>query len=1087
MASAMSGEGRSLKYDAFLNFRGADTRHNFVSHLYDALRRKGITTFMDHGIQRAEDVSSSLLKAIEESRSSIVIFSKNYAASPWCLDELVKILECKRRAGQRVLPVFYDIDPSEVNSLRGSYGEALSQLKIRYPDKMHSWADALRAVSNLSGLVSGDTRPESLLVHDIVTYVSKTLPQPSCNLHDDGLIGIDSRVRQVESLLCLDSFDTRIIGIWGMGGIGKTTIAKAVFDRLRGNFDNCCFFTENLRKSPPLHLERESLCDKTPTRKKVLIVLDDVDKTVDFNSLLGGLDRFAPGSRIIVTSRDRHVLEFCRVNSVYEVQALNNHESLQLLCLSAFKGSLPLESYRDLLNRVTTYAKGLPLALKICGSYLFGRSEIEWESALNKLQTCFDSRIQQVLCISYDKLDNHEKEIFLDIACFFRGQGIDRVKEILYDSGFDVDIGIASLLNKSLISIFDKKLEMHDLLQHMGRQIVRQESASKLGSRSRLWDSNDIYQVLAYNQGTEAVRGINLDVSRIRKLNISSHAFTKMRNLKFLKFYTPFTKSVEDDSSLYALEGLVHLPASLRLLHWQSYPSKSLPSNFDPSRLVDLNLCFSNLELLWEGTKCLHNLKRIDLSHSKRLVKMPDFSLAPNLESMSLESCSSLSEVHSSIQHLNKLAILNLKDCIKLKSLSITTNLVSLEMLNISGCSRINKLGGSSPNIKSLFLDGTVIRELPQSIQHVRKLVCLSLKNCKLLKTLPSEICNLQSLKTLNLLGCSRLENFPEILEPMKNLEILRLDGTAIREVPKTREMDNLKILSFGDCNLFEIPNDICRFSSIEHLNLSGNNFSSLPLNIKQMIQLKLLDLSSCTNLRSLPELPSHIEYLNAHDCTSLENVSIPSSVLTVSEWSRPMFLFTNCFKLDFSALLNSQFIHDQGSAVLPSSGICFPGSKIPEQISHQSVGCSMAVSLPEHWINGNFRGFALAAVLGFKDYLDNHGFFVKCKIKLRTKHEENISLQHDFIIFHGRSGHWNSSRILGSDHVFLSYNHYINLVEILGDIWQNESCHSTALFDFYAVDSIGRPLQGCEVRECGFSLQLAEDENEYNPSRCYY
>ncbi|XP_015579975.1 disease resistance-like protein DSC1 [Ricinus communis] len=1107
MASAIpSSTAQRIKYDVFLSFRGTDTRNSFVSHLYAALCRERISTFLDIGLKRQEEITATMHKSIEASRTSIVIFSKNYGASPWCLDELVKILECRKTMGQIVLPVFYEVDPREVRKQSGAFGEAFSRHVIDFTDKVSRWRTALAEAANYSGWVLGDTRPESLVINDIVNYILKRLHQLSSNL--DGLIGMDSHVKQLETLLCLGSFDNRTVGIWGMGGIGKTTIARVIFNKMSGSFENRCFLgniREKIGKTGLLNLQREFLCEisggenisadtvdvmssfiiKRLRNKKVLVVLDDVDNLMDLSSLTGGLNLFGPGSRIIVTSRDKQVLQYCGVDSIYEVKGLNNHESLQLFSHYAFEQSLPTEAYWNLSNRVLQYAKGLPLALKICGSHLCTRSIEQWESILHRLESPLNSEVQEVLQISYYGLDDLDKDIFLDIACFFRGQGIDHVKEILYDSGFYADIGIARLIGKSLISISDKRLEMHNLVQEMGWEIVRQESIYEPGSRSRLWNHEEIYHVLTSNKGTGAVRGINLDLSKIHKLCLSSDSFTRMGNLKFLKFYTPFSKYWEDDSKLYALEGLAYLPASLRLLHWDRYPLNSLPSNFEPRQLVELILCHSKLELLWEGAKCLENLKRINLGHSKYLVKIPDCSLAPKLEHIILEGCSSLSEVHSSIQQLNKLTVLNLKDCVKLKSLSITMDMTSLEMLNLSGCSRLKILRAISPNIKSLLLNGTAIRELPQSIQYISKLDCLNLSNCKRLNALPFGICKLKSLKTLSLSGCSKLENFPEILEPMKKLEILRLDGTAIREVPKTRELDNLKILSFSDCNLYKIPSSFSRLSSLEHLDLRGNNFSNIPGDIRQLFHLKLLDISSCSNLRSLPELPSHIEYVNAHDCTSLESVSIPSS-FTVSEWNRPMFLFTNCFKLNLSAFLNSQFIDLQESGLLPSAGICFPGSKIPEQISHQSAGSLLTVQLPVHWSNSQFRGFALAAVIGFKDCLDNHGFLVKCTIKLRAMHGDSISLQQEFIIFHGHSGHWNNSRILGSDHVFLSYNHRVNLMESQGDDWQNKSCHTTASFDFYAVDSMGRPLCGSEVRECGFSLQLAEEENVCGPS-CYY
>ena len=105
----------TYKYDVFLNFRGEDTRNTFTSHLYSALKQSGFSTFMDdEKLERGECIALDLLRAIEESRFCIVVLSKNYASSTWCLDELVKIIECKKHTELRVSPVFYYVDPFDV-------------------------------------------------------------------------------------------------------------------------------------------------------------------------------------------------------------------------------------------------------------------------------------------------------------------------------------------------------------------------------------------------------------------------------------------------------------------------------------------------------------------------------------------------------------------------------------------------------------------------------------------------------------------------------------------------------------------------------------------------------------------------------------------------------------------------------------------------------------------------------------------------------------------------------------------------------------------------------------------------------------
>nr|XP_023899755.1 disease resistance protein RLM3-like [Quercus suber] len=144
------------RYDAFLNFRGEDTRSGFTDHLYQALKRKGISTFMDDKLSRGKEISSELLKAIESSKTSLVVLSENYASSSWCMDELVHILECNKKYGQSVIPVFYKVDPSEVRKQTGKYGLALAEHESDNIGKVQKWREALIEVANLSGFALKD-------------------------------------------------------------------------------------------------------------------------------------------------------------------------------------------------------------------------------------------------------------------------------------------------------------------------------------------------------------------------------------------------------------------------------------------------------------------------------------------------------------------------------------------------------------------------------------------------------------------------------------------------------------------------------------------------------------------------------------------------------------------------------------------------------------------------------------------------------------------------------------------------------------------------------------------------------------------
>ena len=204
-----------------------------------------------------------------------------------------------------------------------------------------------------------------------------------------------------------------------------------------------------------------------PCFKKVL-VLDDVDSLDQLEALAGDRNWFGPGISIIVTTRDKHLLEVHKMDAFYEAKKLDHKDSLELFSRHAFERNYTKIGYEILSNSVVRYVDGLPLGLKVLGGFLFGKTIYQWESELQKLEREPNQEIQSVLKRSYDELDHTQKEIFLDIACFFNGEDKDRVTRILDACGFYARSGIQVLSDKCLITIFDNTISMHDLLQLMG-------------------------------------------------------------------------------------------------------------------------------------------------------------------------------------------------------------------------------------------------------------------------------------------------------------------------------------------------------------------------------------------------------------------------------------------------------------------------------------------------------------------------------------------------------------------------------------------------------------------------------------------
>jgi len=235
---------------------------------------------------------------------------------------------------------------------------------------------------------------------------------------------------------------------------------------------------------------------------KSFIVLDDVHTSELLQNLIGvGNGWLGAGSIVIVTTRDKHVLVSGGIDKIHQVKEMNSRNSLQLFSLNAFDKVLPTEGYVELSKRAIDYAKGNPLALKVLGSFLCCKSEIEWNCALAKLKEIPNAEIDRIMRWSYNELDDKEKNIFLDIACFFKGLERDRMTKILNQCGFFADIGIRNLLDKALIRVdFKNCIQMHDLIQEMGKQVVHEESLKNPEQRSRLWDPKEVYDVLKNNR-----------------------------------------------------------------------------------------------------------------------------------------------------------------------------------------------------------------------------------------------------------------------------------------------------------------------------------------------------------------------------------------------------------------------------------------------------------------------------------------------------------------------------------------------------------------------------------------------------------
>ncbi|CAN1264432.1 Disease resistance protein L6 [Linum perenne] len=875
-ASTSSNSALPVEYEVFLSFRGPDVRANFADVLYKFLDRFKIRTFLDNEeLPKGETIAPSLEKAIKESKVYVPILSQDYASSKWCLQELALMVKCCKQGDDRIiLPIFYMMEPRDVRHQEGSYKKAFQLHSKKYDaETIKEWKEALKEVGEMKGWSVKESDRQGVIVDEVYSKVRSHLMR-SYKLVTEDLVGIDSHVQQVTTLLSLESGSVKIVGIHAMGGMGKTTIAKAVYDQLYSQFDRFCF-VEDAREilsksdgvvtlqnkiissilitdykvkdaSEGLRVINDRVC-----KYKVLVVLDDVNDLFEFDQTLGKLDNFSHESRFIFTTRDKRVLQILQGCMFYEPAEMKSDHALQLFSKHAFGTNVPPTDYATLSLEFVQVATGLPLALKVIGSLLFRREREFWAAKLMELKDIPPTRLQERLKLSYNELSDNEKQIFLDIACFF----IDREKDFPFymwsDCKFYPESGINTLLLRSLIR-FNERNEfwMHDHIRDLGRKIVREEDSQRSWKRSRIWSNEDALDILRNGQGSDRVEVLRVDVED-ENFELTDKEFKKLSRLRYLEVC--YGRFIGDFNGV------------LPNLRWLRLNGCTLiPNDLNMKKLVILEMIYCPVEdewRGWSGIKVASNLKAIHLQHCDSIITAPDLSQCRNLEWIDLHDCLRMSgEIHIG-NLLNNLKLLSFSET---NTTKLTGDIGALQNLQVFHAGNLREFRREIMNLP------TSLNQLSLSSSRV-----LNLSELKDLEELCFDYCD--ELQYLG--GLWKLSKLRKLqLKYLSSCNSLLVEGDDVSSTgfPLPSSLNFLEI-----SDLESLPN-FANLNNLTELTLSRFQMPEIQ-GLGDLIMLQTLKIPYALNLINLDGLESlsHLKTLNLEDCLVLEKLPISLVNLT--------------------------------------------------------------------------------------------------------------------------------------------------------------------------------------------------------------
>ncbi|KAG0556358.1 hypothetical protein KC19_11G047400 [Ceratodon purpureus] len=887
-------------YDVFISHRGPDTKTGFVSFLHRDLEAAGLLPFLDcKSIDIGDDSWECIEHAIRITPIAVVVFSESFAQSEWCLRELHVMLHTP---SVKVLLVFYKVRPSEVRFPESGQLKDGFQKLIGRHDKniIEQWRADLDQASKLMGWehAGAQGRLEGDLVKEIVEKILDLANKPLPLFVGDYVVGTKKVVEDIIQII-----DTKktilMLGLWGMGGIGKSTLARELYNRLRRGFDASGYIedvTEKVLHGGVVKVQNlilKDLCtneahvveDKSKGRtileerlskKRVLIVLDDV---CDSDAMGFWITRkmLSIGSLCIVTSRDRRVIELSGTLDMNEemhiqhVQGLSNVDSKQVFASYAFGGVSKVKP--ELERMVASISKacgGVPLVLKVCGALL--KHEVNvliWNEVLKKLNTgtiMDEEKIFECLRMSYDSLKGQYREMFLDISCALIGERCSYAISFWNAREWSASLGVRTLVEKALVTVDkDGRFNMHDHLRDMGREIERKGRMDD-GGIKRLWmpkflellkEDGELPTSLqtliihnygfSYNPYTQEHQRLDLDVSHLKELRI------------------------------FICKGDINVSSSLpKNLSWIcSRKMNIFPIIPQMNKLVILDLECSSIQAMCESVGNATKLEVLTLSSFSKLSSLPhSFGMLKRLRDIQLVG-SGIQSLPESFGELSNLEVLNLSSCSRLSSLPHSFGMLKrLRDINLkrSGIESLPESFGELSNLEVLDLSFcSQLSSLPHSFGMLKRLRDINLEDCWI-QSLPEWFRELSNLEVLDLSSCSRLSSLPHSFGMLKRLRDIQLVGSGIQSLPESfGELSNLEVLNLSSCSrLSSLPHSFGMLKRLRDINLKRSGIESLPESFGELSNLEVLDLSFCSQLSSLPHsfgMLKRLRDINLEDC----------------------------------------------------------------------------------------------------------------------------------------------------------------------------------------------------------------------------